>query len=218
MKKCLWLLLLILIPVLSTAQEIESIIEPPSPRGALLRSFVMPGWGHHYIDKTNWTRGQYHMGAEAVMILSYVGIRARTNYLEDNLITYARSESGMNLNNRDRDIFLAIANFDNLEEYNDYQLRARSWDALLADVPANQWNWSNDEARFRYQDMRERIDRNNNQLPALLTMMVANRIISGISAFTQARKMNINLPEARVSYLNEFGEPGLTATVSFALD
>lgn len=72
-----------------------------------------------------------------------------------------------------------------------------------------------DGDRFRYQDMRERIDKNSNQLPALITLMVANRVISGLSAFAKARNMNRNLPEARFSYLNEFGEPGLTASLRF---
>ena len=45
--------------------------------------------------------------------------------------------------------------------------------------------------------------------------MVANRIFSGINAFTQAREASSRLPEASVSYLNEFGERGVTARLKF---
>jgi hypothetical protein len=198
-----------------SAQETNFTFEEKSPRGAFLRSLVMPGWGHHYIDKTDWRRGQYHMAADAVMILSYAGIRVRNNQLESDLVTFARANAGIDLANRSRDTFLAIANYDNLDAYNDFQLRSRNWDDLITDSPENRWNWINNDDRFRYQDMRERIDRNSNQLPALITLMVANRVVSGISAFAKARNMNRNLPEARFSYINGFGEPGLTASLRF---
>ena len=187
----------------------------PSPRGAFLRSMVVPGWGHHYVDKTDWTRGQYHMAADAVMLLSYMGLKVRTNHLETNLQTYAMSKAGVDLAGRDRNMFIAVGNFDNLQAYNDYQLQSRNWDNLIADVPENQWNWGSGGQRIRYQDMREQVDKNNNQFPAIITLMVANRLVSGISAFARARKAWENVPEASFSYLNEFGEPGFTASVRF---
>ena len=38
--------------------------------------------------------------------------------------------------------------------------------------------------------MRERVDKNKNQLPALVTLMVINRVISGIHAFGLVRDSN----------------------------
>lgn len=207
-------MILISASVIVSAQEID-ISKEVDPRGAFLRSLVMPGWGHHYINKNDWKRGQYHMAADAIMILSYAGISVRSNTLESDLETFARANAGIDLSDKNRDFFLAIANFDNLESYNDFQLRSRNWDNLIIDDPVNRWDWNEDDDRFRYQDMRERIDRNNNQLPALLTLMVANRIVSGISAYVKARNLVRNMPETRFSYLNEFGEPGFTATMRF---
>jgi hypothetical protein len=209
-----FLMIFMSISITSTAQELD-LGKEISPRGAFLRSLVLPGWGHQYIDKTDWKRGQYHMAADAIMILSYAGISIRSNTLETELETFARANAGIDLSNKNRDFFLAVANYDNLQEYNDFQLRSRNWDNLIADEPVNRWNWSEDDNRFHYQDMRERIDRNNNQLPALLTLMVANRVVSGISAFVKARNMARVMPETRFSYLNEFGEPGFTATMRF---
>ena len=188
-----------------------------SSRVAFLRSLVMPGWGHHYIDKKNWRPGQYHMGADVFMILSYVSIRLRNNQLKNDLETFALAKAGIDLRYKNRDTFLAIADFDNLEDYNDFQLRSRNWDDLIIDSAENRWNWFNDEDRFRYQNRRERIDKNSNQLPALITLMVANRVISGIGAFVKARNMNLKLPEARFSHLNEFGEIGFTTYLRFSL-
>ena len=203
----------LLSPNSGNAQETDTPL--PSPRGAFLRSLVMPGWGHYYVDNTNWKRGQYHLAADVAMILGYTGISIRNNRLEDNLITFARSNANINLNGRSREIYLAIAEFDNLDAYNDYQLISRNWNDLLPESTENQWNWHNDDDRFEYQDMRQRIDDNENQLPALVTLMVMNRLVSGISAFVQARNKAEMMPEASFSYLNDFGEPGLTAHLRF---
>lgn len=210
------LLSFLFVPTLTSAQELVTTQDRPSPRGAFLRSMVLPGWGHQYIDKTDWKRGQYHMAADAVMILSYLGVKSRVNYLEGNLETFALSKANADLSGRNREFFLAISNFDNLDEYNDFQLRTRNWNNLLADTPENQWNWTVDGDRLEYQDMRERIDKNKNQLPALVTLMVANRVISGLNAFVRARKIWSNPPDASLSYVNELGQPGVTANLRFS--
>lgn len=207
----------------SNAQEIDFIQEEqsdnfkdlPSPRKALLLSFVVPGLGHHYVDNENWTRGKIHLGSEIALLAGYFGLSARANRLENNLNTLATSKAGVSLSGKDRGFELAIANYDNLEEYNDYQLRTRRWQNILPNIPENRWNWESDNDRFEFQNTRDRIANSENQLPTLLTLMVANRIFSGINAFTQAREASSKMPEASVSYLNEFGERGITARLKF---
>jgi len=207
----------------SNAQEIDFIQEEqsdnfkdlPSPRKALLLSFIVPGLGHHYVDNENWTRGKIHLGSEIALLAGYFGLSARANRLENNLNTLATSKAGVSLSGKDRGFELAIANYDNLEEYNDYQLRTRRWQNILPNTPENRWNWESDNDRFEFQNTRDRIANSENQLPTLLTLMVANRIFSGINAFTQAREASSRLPEASVSYLNEFGERGVTARLKF---
>lgn len=211
----LMLIGLVLTPSFLLAQEFESDTNLPSPKTAFLRSLVVPGWGHHYVDNTNWTRGQYHLAADVVMLLSYAGLKVRGNYLETELETYALSRANADIRGRGRTFTLAVANFNNLEDYNNYQLRVRNWDNLLADTPVNQWNWDEEASRLQYQDMRERVDKNDNQLPTIITLMVLNRVVSGISAYNHARRIWDNAPEASFSYLNEFGEPGITAHLRF---
>jgi len=185
--------------------------ELPSPRKALLLSFVVPGLGHHYVDNENWTRGKIHLGSEIALLAGFFGLSARANRLEGNLNILARSKAGVSLTNRNREFELAVANFDNLDEYNDFQLRTRRWQNVLPDTPENRWNWETDNDRFEFRDTRDRVANSENQLPTLLTLMVANRLLSGINAFSRARDMSERIPEASFSYLNEFGEPGVTA-------
>ncbi|MEP1151285.1 MAG: hypothetical protein ABJH08_06105 [Balneola sp.] len=198
-------------------RESESVIENfPNPRTALLVSFLVPGLGHNYVDSDDWSRGKIHLGAEIALLVGYFGLRANANRLEGNLNTLARSKAGVSLNAKGREFELAVANFDNLGEYNDYQLRSRRWQDILPNIPENNWNWETEKARLEFQDTRDRIGNSENQLPALLSLMVANRLLSGISAFTKARNMRANLPEINFSYLNEFGNPGATAYLRFS--
>lgn len=209
------LAIIVLAPAVLIAQEFEPKLEMPTPRGAFVRSLAVPGWGHHYVDKSNWKRGQYHLAADVVMILSYAGLKIRGGYLETELETFANSKAAADLSGRDREFQLAVANFDNLDAYNDYQLRSRNWNNLLATVPQNEWNWESDASRFQFQDMRERVDRNDSQLPTIITLMVANRLVSALSAYNHAKKIWVNAPEASFSYLNEYGQPGITANLRF---
>ena len=202
-------------PIFISAQEFEPITELPTSKGAFLRSLAIPGWGHHYVDKTNWKRGQIHLAADVVMVLSYAGFKVRGNYLRTELETFAFSNAGTSLEGRDREFQLAVANYDNLESYNDFQLRSRNWDNILPDVPANSWTWNENTNRFQFQDMRERVDRNEGQFSTIITLMVVNRVLSGLSAYNRARRVWDNAPQASLSYLNEFGQPGVTAQVRF---
>lgn len=212
---CFVLIGFMLVPLFVSAQDLNPNSELPSPRTAFLRSLVVPGWGHHYVDKSNWTRGQYHLAADVAMILSYAGLTIRGNQLERELDVYALSKANADISNRNREFQLAVATFDNLGEYNDFQLRSRNWDDLLPDIAENRWNWGEDAQRFQFQDMRERVDRTNSQLPTIAALMVANRLISALSAYNHARRVWDNAPEASFSYLNEFGQPGVTANLRF---
>jgi len=164
--------------------------QPKNPAAALRRSFLLPGWGEYYANPVQWTRGQWHMALDVSLILSYVGIRYRGSFLEDELVTFAQSNAGIDLMDRDREVYLAVSNHDNLALYNDYQLRTRNWNKRLEKIPENEWNWESSSSRNQFNDMRERVDKNNNQLPALVTLMVVNRVLSGIHAFGLVRDAN----------------------------
>lgn len=187
--------------------------DEPNPRNAFLRSVVMPGWGHHYVDKNNWGRGQIHLGTEVILIASYIGLNRRVSNLEDHFTTLSSLRAGMDIKNRDRSFILAMGEFNTLAEYNQQQLITRNWSRLIEDQPENQWQWDSDEDRRTFADLRSNRDRLRNQLPALLSMMVVNRVFSGISAYNRARK-KINTPDlALIQFPGS--ESGFLANISF---
>lgn len=185
----------------------------PTPRGAFLRSLVVPGWGHLYADSQDWTRGKYHLATDVTLVLSYFGAKNRASMFSSNLNTLAQSKAGNTLVGKNRDYELALANFDNIDEYNDFQLRSRNWERVYTKNVGFDWSWESSEDRFAFQRTRERVSSAENQLPGLLTLMVANRLLSGINAYTKARNRSESIPQASLSYINEFGEPGITAHI-----
>lgn len=179
--------LLLTIAVLAANAD-RSLAQQPDPKAAFLKSLAVPGWGHHHVDTNNWQRGQYHLAADAVLILSYVGFSIHSNNLQQNWYAYGRQQAGVPIEGRSRQFQLAVEDFNSLEAYNDYQARSRNWDQLFEDVPENRWQWSDSAERQKYRDLRSRFERIDQQLPALLGLMVVNRVISGISAYNRAKK------------------------------
>lgn len=214
-QKLLVLALILLFPVISFAQT-QQDESNPSARGAFWRSMVVPGWGHHYADSDNWKRGSYHLAGEVVLVLSYLGLDTRANQLENDYTTLALSKAGAELSGKSRNYLIAVGSFDNLKAYNEEQLRTRNWDILFPETPEYQWNWDSRDSRLQYQDTRERVDRNRSQLPTLIALMVTNRLVSGLSAYIRARDKWENVPDASFSYINEFGQPGVTANLKFS--
>ncbi|MDZ7692760.1 MAG: hypothetical protein U5K69_16815 [Balneolaceae bacterium] len=173
----------------ANAQNAESSeSQLPDPKIAFLKSLAVPGWGHHYADKSNWTRGQYHLAAEAALIISYAGLRWHAQNLQHNWYTYAQTSAGVNIKDRERGFRLAVGDFENLEAYNSYQERTRNWNMLYEENPQNRWSWRDETARNKYQNLRERFEHIDQQLPALISLMVVNRIVSAVSAYNRARK------------------------------
>jgi len=187
----------------------------PDPKIAFLKSMVLPGWGHYYVNHSHWNRGKYHMGADAILILSYLGLSIHSSALRQNWYSYGNVGAGVSIRDRSRRFQIAVGNFDNLQSYNDYQARSRNWNQQFDDTPENRWHWDNKAARSKYNDLRSRFEQIDNQLPALLVLMAVNRLISGISAYNRAQKRKASLVTSSL-YLTPYeGTQGLVANLKF---
>jgi hypothetical protein len=166
---------------------VQESADVPVPGRALLRSFVLPGWGQYYANDSDWRRGQYHLGAELALIGSWIYLNTNADLLEGNMYTHASAFAGINLRSASRDVEIAAGAFNSLAEYNETQLRNRNWDRLIEDLPANRWNWASENDRVEYRQLRDRRDRAEQQISGIITIMVVNRVVSGVHAFIQAR-------------------------------
>jgi hypothetical protein len=154
---------------------------------ALLRSLILPGWGQYYNQPDNWTIGKVHLAADIALISGYFGFSIHADRLHDNLLTQSKHYAGADIAGRPLSFKFALARYDNLDEYNEQMLRSRNWDQVLPDVPENQWQWQDESSRNRYVDLINREDKARNQLPAIASLMVVNRVLAGVGAYRQAR-------------------------------
>ena len=174
----------------------------PDPSGAFWRSIALPGWGHRYVDKNNWSRGQWHLGSEIMLILGWVGLRVRANNLQDDAFTFVRSFANTDIEGRERDFVLAVKDFNNLQQYNDFKERSRQWDDIFPDTPEFQWQWESRQKRQDFQDLRDREDTIESQIPAVIGLMLVNRVVSAISASNKAKEKIKSLPQFTISKPN----------------
>lgn len=202
-------LILFLAFTFDTLAQKKGSIEVPSPKGAFLRSLAVPGWGHYYVDKKNWIRGQYHLGADVVLVLSYLGLNIHSDNLRESWFGYTQNQAGIDIRNRNRSLRLAVGDFNSLQEYNDFLARSRNWDQFIEDTPPNRWNWPNDAAREEYNDIRSRFERIDQQLPAILGLMIVNRVAAAISAYNRAKA--IRPSSAAVFYFRQVHGKGFLA-------
>ena len=186
----------------------------PEPSGAFWRSLVLPGWGHRYVDKNSWKRGQWHLGSDILLVLTYVGLRVRANNIEDEVFTFARNFSGTDIKGRERLFVLAVQQFDDLQSYNDFQARSRQFDDIFPNTPEFQWEWQSTELRQDFRNLRDKEDRIENQLPAVIGLMLVNRVVSALSASNKAKEKIQNLPEFTLSKPT-FAPNAYQATIRF---
>jgi hypothetical protein len=184
------------------------------PRGAFFRSLAIPGWGHYYADPDNWGRGKVHLGAEATLIASFVGVHLRISNLEKQYITLASLKAGVDISEKNRSFRLAVGDYVNLYEYNDFQLRSRNWHRLLDETPENQWDWTDEKNRNEYNRLRSDRDRARNQLPAIAGLIVVNRVVSAISAYNRTKNESNGHTLTLLPASLHQGENGIVATVS----
>jgi len=181
---------------------------------AFVRSLILPGWGHYYVNSDQWRRGQIHLGTEVALIASYFGFRLRAGNLKDQYETLASLKAGVDISDRSRTFRLAVGDFNSLEEYNNFQLRSRNWNRLYEDESVNLWKWESEVDRDNYNNLKSDVDRVKNQLPAILGLMVVNRVLSAISSYNRAKKQT-NQPELSIMPMSfSSDELGIVARVN----
>jgi hypothetical protein len=179
-----------------------------TPRGAMLRSLVLPGWGHHYVQPDSWTAGKIHLAADVSLLAAYFGYDTRSTNLERMLLTQSKHYSGAELRGRPRSFRFAVADHESLAAYNDVQLRTRNWNRLLADIPENQWQWQDEDSRKRFVSLINKEAAASDQLPAIISLMVVNRVFAGIGAYRRASDFTITTGM-------EAGNPALRMRIDF---
>jgi len=182
-----------------------------SPALALLFSLILPGSGHYYLNRMDV--GKYFFGTDIAGWLGYISL----NVYGDDVITDAKTFSNehaqvQDVDNKNDDYFGNVGNYDNIYEYNNYQLTIGSYSTLY-DVNTYYWSWDTDNNRNIFEAQRKSSERIYNSRIIFGSLLIVNRVVSGISAYLIASKdpkkvSSLNI-EPELLYKNDFTFDGL---------
>jgi hypothetical protein len=204
----LLVVLLWLAPLPLHAQDISSNGALKSGKKAFAMSLLLPGLGHQYAHD-GWSRSALFFSATDVsLILGLIGANRGEGDLIQNYETLAALRAGAQIEGKSRGFFLNLGSYDSSKEYLDVLLRTRNWDRLDATQdPAFAWDWASDEDRFRYRNLRDDAETLGRRVKIFATILVANRLIAGLTAVRAVRKYNNQMLETSF-YLGPPRRPG----------
>lgn len=163
----------------------------PSPAatesGALLRSLILPGWGHKMLGER--TSGRRLALAEAALWLTYAVTAGAAGWLEQDYRAYAILHAGIDYADLpDSDIYyFRLGQFDSMQEYNEAQLRLRSPGTLYPLGSGIDWRWDPTSSTERYNQLYKASRRAAKAASFTLGGMVLNRAIAAIHVLIVSR-------------------------------
>lgn len=157
-----------------------------SPALALLLSFVLPGAGHYYIDRMDV--GKYFLGADIASWIGLISLNVYGDNVREDSRTYSKDHAQINnIDDKNDDYFTNIGSYNNIYEYNNAKLSNFEYEKIY-DVNKYYWNWDFQDNRNIYESQRKSSERIYNTRIVFGSLLIANRIVSGISAYLIASK------------------------------
>lgn len=172
---------------INLGDKLEAQVSKKSPVLAFAYSLLLPGAGHWYIDRMDV--GKYFLTADAI---SWTGLIS-LNIYGDNVIDDAESYSVEHAevtdpSGKDEDFFANVGNYNSVYEYNNDKL-SRGEYSMLYNVSTQFWNWDAESNRDVFEAQRKKSERIYNNRIIFGSLLIANRVVSGISAYLIANNM-----------------------------
>jgi hypothetical protein len=173
-----------------------------SPGLAFIYGLLVPGMGHLYAER--FSTGKYFLISEAALWISYAAFTIYGNWLLDDAYNYAVIHAGITLNGKNKDdkFFIDIANYNNVDEYNNEKLRFGEYDKLYYPELGYGFWWNSPEERRKYREDKISGDRTLNDRLFIGGAVLINHLISAISAVFAANSYNDNLKTKTSGGLN----------------
>jgi hypothetical protein len=174
---------------LSTPNVAQLNSEKKSPALAILYSALLPGMGELYAG--NYSLGQYLTITEAVLWGAYFGIEKYGDWKKESYQSYAKSIGGVDLTNKDEDYFAKIADYRDIDQYNEEMSAQRNFKAMY-NTDSHYWKWETTSERRAYRTMWVSSQVSYNNLRFVVGGMILNRIASIINAVRLVTAYNKN--------------------------
>ena len=148
------LALALFLPVASSSQSgpAQPLPDGLTRRGAAIRSLVLPGWGHAYLNRADLARPILIREASLWLGLALLG-RAAAWYAQD-YRGLAVLHAGADFRERPEAYYFRLAQYDSMDEYNQEQLRRRNLSAVYPEGLGWEWRWDDPANRQRFNELR----------------------------------------------------------------
>jgi hypothetical protein len=147
---------------------------------AVIYSLLLPGMGELYVG--DYSAGRYLTAAEGGLWLTYASFELYGTWVRDDARRFAVTNAGVNLGDQNKQFFVDIGNYNNVNLYNERKLQERQEEKLYNPNSAYSWNWNNDGDRQKYRSLRISSDQAFNSTQFVVGAIIANHIISAINA------------------------------------
>ncbi len=216
MTKYLLLALLVAVPV-----QAQDAAEPQpsrkSGKKAFALSLLLPGLGHRYAHGGSWAGSATVFAlADASLWASLVGTTWRRDDLVQSYTTLAASRADAKVAGKDRTFFLNLASFHSSDEFREVMLRNRAWDQIdYVSDRAFHWAWASEEDFQAFRALRDDAESMRRRRGVVVSLLVANRLLAGLTALRATGRANARLPEVSLSLAPAADLPLVNLTMRF---
>ncbi len=164
----------------------------PSGRKSVLKaaalSALLPGLGQMYNDRG--VKARYFFAAEAVSWVAWGAFRLYGGWKEDDMIAFGNTYANAQLDGKSDDFQDWVGFYDDIDEFNSAGRVGDQDRPYLADTPENHWNWTSEEDRQTYRNLKNASREAYRRSDFMLWVMTLNRVVAVIDAVVDARRSN----------------------------
>lgn len=158
------------------------------PWQAFLMSLILPGAGEQYTGSIIKSRA--FMIAEVGGWASLLTFKHLGNWRKDDYRLLAAREAGADVNGKDDRYFDVLGFYGSREEYNKVGGAFDPSRPYYPNTPDYEWNWSSQEARERYRDLKNDSKSYYRNADFALGFILVNHFLSAVDAYWSARRHN----------------------------
>jgi hypothetical protein len=172
----------------------DEIAPPPrskkSPGLAMIYSLFVPGMGQLYTKR--FDVGKYFLISEAALWTAFASFTVYGNWLLKDAYNYASTHAGVIQSNKAKDdnFWINIANYDNVEQYNNDMLEKGNYDNVYYPGTGFDFYWDSVPNREIYRSDKLAGDRIKTDRLFVVGAILLNHVISAISAIVLTNKYN----------------------------
>lgn len=162
--------------------DTEKSIDP------VIKSFLVPGWGQSDLGFKN--RSKIYNYIEFGILLSTFSSSKLSNEIKRNYIAYASQHAGIIANEKDREFWVDIGNYNSINDYNNEHLRNREFGDLYPQNKKWSWNWDSEKNRTYFESKRIQSDKLKLFSSFTLGALFVNHFVSSIDALYLKRLLS----------------------------